>query len=84
MEEREEEEQEEEEEGDMTGPRKEEMMKTARSCNLRSISPVEALLAISALFSLIFLADALSSEIKIQVKSRDLRPINLNKASKNL
>ena len=67
----------------MTGPSKEENMKTARICNL-SISPEEALLAISALFSLIFLADALSSEIKIQVKSRDLRPINLNKASKNL
>lgn len=70
----------------MTGPSKEENMKTARICNLNliAISPVEALLAISALFSLIFLADALSSEIKIQVKSRDLRPINLNKASKNL
>ena len=70
----------------MTGVRKEEKMKTARICNfnLISISPEEALLAISALFSLIFLADALSSEIKIQVKSRDLRPINLNKASKNL
>ena len=54
----------------MTGPSKEENMKTARICNL-SISPEEALLAISALFSLIFLADALSSEIKIQVKSRD-------------
>ena len=67
----------------MTGPRKEKM-KRARICNLLSISPVEAMLAISALFSLIFLADALSSEIKIQVKSRDLRPINLNKASKNL
>ena len=44
----------------------EENIKTARNSNL---SPDEALLVISALFPLIFLADALSSEIKIQVKS---------------
>ena len=38
----------------------------------------------STLFPLIFLAEALSSEIKIPVKSWDLRPINLNKAEEEI
>ena len=49
----------------------------------RSLSPGTPL-EISPLLPLIFLAEALSSEIKIPVKSWDLRPINLNKAEEEI